>query len=179
MQNTKDEITHLGINQFESFYAEHKQGVFGYLVSGLKNSDDAGDVLHDVFIKMLEKVKSGVIRSETARAYLYRIARNAMFDTMKKRSKEYQIEDPDKISYDAISDESPRIRVLFMDAISELPEDQAKLLELRLIHQRPMDEICIMMDTSRATLYRKMEKGLHVVAEFFRKKGYNPEVLEQ
>lgn len=166
------------VKDFEAFYIEHKQNVFGYLIAGLRDQDLAGDILQDVFLKMLEKVKAGVIRQATARNYLYSIARNAMIDAIKKRSRTGELENPEQISFESISDESDRIRVLFVDALAELPYATASLLEMRLLNQMPVEEICARLDISRATLYRKLEQGLQSVANYFRKAGYDPEVLE-
>jgi RNA polymerase sigma-70 factor (ECF subfamily) len=166
------------LHEFENFYQEHRLSVMGYLKAGLGNQEEAGDVLQDVFLKLLEQVKSGRVERETARAYLYRMARNAMIDRLRKKARVVELIEPEKVSYEAIEDENERIRILFMDAIADLPEEIALLLEWRLLHQKSVEEICQRLGTSRATLYRNMQKGLGRVADAFRRAGFDPEALQ-
>ena len=171
-------LASLEIEEFEIFYAENKQGVYAYLVAGLRDPDLAEDVFQEAFLKMLSQVKAGRIQSATARAYIYRIARNAMIDAIRARSKTSELAEPEKILYESQTDEAERIRLLFMEALAELPNDMALLLEMRLMKQMPVEEICKHFEASRATLYRRLEQGMKTVAAYFQKAGYDPEVLE-
>ncbi|MCB1173615.1 MAG: sigma-70 family RNA polymerase sigma factor [Leptospiraceae bacterium] len=166
------------IEEFEAFYEQNKDSVFGYLQSGLRDADTANDVLQDVFLKILEKVRQGQIQAETARAYAFRVARNALIDEIRSRNRNDELVNPDDLIYHSERDKSETIRILFRDALVELPGDIAAILELRLLDHKPVEEICKVLDTSRATLYRKMEQGLTSVAAYFRKHGFDLEGLE-
>lgn len=95
-----------------SWYEQHKNGIFRYALSILKDPYLAEDVLHDTFVKLLsgETPRNPAM----AQAWLYRVARNLCFDHLRRSKREQphtQIpsEGTDRFAYiDLIASLSPR-----------------------------------------------------------------------
>ena len=66
-----------------TLYEQHKNGIFRYALSILKDPQLAEDVLHDSFVKLLS-----VKPPREPRAWLYRVARNLCFDLLRKAKRE-------------------------------------------------------------------------------------------
>jgi RNA polymerase sigma-70 factor (ECF subfamily) len=69
---------------FADLYMRYFDRVYGYLNIGLRDRHEAEDVTQQVFVKVFESLPAYVRRGQPFRAWLFRIARNTLLDTLKK-----------------------------------------------------------------------------------------------
>lgn len=136
-------------------YSFRKYGnlIHNYVVSRIRNSDDAEDIMQDIFIK-LWKTKSTDIRSEKAiRKYLIYLANQCLVDYYRKRKLEVSItetekeNEQEKLSIENF-DGGQRRKAIATDLIDRLrdflPTDKFIILYSRLVEDLSIREIADM-----------------------------------
>lgn len=78
-------MTPAKLEAFESAYTAYSPLVFRVAFSHMQNREDAEDLLHDVFIKYMEKMQF-LSDEDHKRAWLVRVTVNACRDALRKRS---------------------------------------------------------------------------------------------
>ena len=78
-------------NWLEQIYEERKQELFRFLYVLLGDKQSAEDALQDTFLKAYLH-RSKYIEMQQEKAWLYQIARNTAYDTLRKRRREFPIE---------------------------------------------------------------------------------------
>jgi RNA polymerase sigma-70 factor (ECF subfamily) len=79
----------LGREEVQTFYQEHGSALLLYACSLLGRKHAAEDVLHQVFMKLLEQNTM----PEEPRPYLFRAVRNAALNVMRQESKDVDVTD--------------------------------------------------------------------------------------
>ncbi len=108
------------------WYEAHGQAVYGYLRFHLASADEAEDLTADVFLRAVAAADRFDPARGTVRAWLLRIARNALHDHRRReRHRRYA---PLAVLYDLRSDDpSPEERLLREEATSRLLAAVARL----------------------------------------------------
>ncbi len=74
-------------NAFDDLYLRYSRRVFGYLYQRLNgNVEDAEDLTADVFTKVYEKIDTFQVQGAPLSAWLFRIARNRLIDSVRRRA---------------------------------------------------------------------------------------------
>ena len=79
------------INNFKDFYNNHFNRVYHFFKNRINNREDAKDLTHDVFLKVLQNFQK-VCSAKNIDAFLFTIARNVLVDYYKKALQKKQIE---------------------------------------------------------------------------------------
>ena len=168
---------YLQVSELEEFFEREADEVYTYLEIICRDPDVAADLLQNIFVKFIEQVKKGRILQATAPNYLKRMARNEANEKFRQARRETALADEHAIQADEgkvkREEQSREIHRVLLEAISdpELPEDIGTILKLRLLQEADMEIICRELNKSRATVYRRLEKGLQLLAEAFSKEG--------
>jgi RNA polymerase sigma-70 factor (ECF subfamily) len=114
-----------------------RHGVYVYLWPILRNDDDAEEVTQLVFMRALENIRACRIASEPFGAWLYRIARNAAIDHLRKHTR-VACEEPARIDRrrdraDPASATRWGSQEALSEAIGRLPEVQRSVIVLRYL----------------------------------------------
>ena len=128
--------------------------LFGFIRNRVNTSEDAEDILQDVWYQLSSQAKMEDI--ESISGWLYRVARNRITDTYRKK-KEELLEDqaiisddvewrlPGFLLADPADPETEQLRKLFweelMDALQELPENQRNVFIWNEMQDRTLQEI--------------------------------------
>lgn len=107
---------------------EHADGLYRFILKNIKDSDKAGDVVQDAFMKMWDKVKN--IEAAKGKSYLFTAAYHTMIDHIRKERKTVDIEaemPEDFRTENAYSD----LNEILNEALEKLPEIQKSVLMLR------------------------------------------------
>lgn len=120
-------------SQFGSLYVRYRNDVFAYCRRRL-DEQDAEDVMSQIFMRAYEHLES--CRGPSFRAWLFRIAHNAVIDRLRSRKPSVALDE----TWNLVSSErSPELHALDSDlkdqlecAIRALPPDQRAAMELRL-----------------------------------------------
>ena len=57
-------------------YRKHLRGILAFFYSYVHNEEDAKELAQDVFYKICEQIKKGLVEKINFKAYLYKTARN-------------------------------------------------------------------------------------------------------
>lgn len=123
---------------------QHKDQMYRFAISILKNETDAQDVLQDIFLKVWERRKAITI-DVNWKVYLMQATRNKCFDFMKKnrRVTESIVEDSNKYGYytDVQTDfEHKEMLCIVEKYISQLSEREQSILHLKEYEQLSYEE---------------------------------------
>jgi len=69
-----------------SWYEQYRTGIYRFALSILKDPQLAEDVLQETFLRILSG--RGAPEPGKEQAFLYRVARNICYDTLRKRKRE-------------------------------------------------------------------------------------------
>ena len=139
---------------------EHRPKLKAFIRKRVSNSEDAEDILQDVFYQLVKTVENSMNPIEHVSAWLYRVARNLIINRgIKKRevelpvyrsneSDEEMLKDVSEILFDSETSASPEteyLRSLFWveleNALAELPPEQRETFELTELNDIPVKEI--------------------------------------
>ena len=132
---------------FEEIYLRHYGSVYGYAHAAVRNGHDAEDVTQQVFIRALQALPEYEVREASFRAWLLRIARNLVLDSL-RRNRRLVVEDPAELGsrQEALGIEQRGD----LDWLSErevihqmelLPRPQREVIVLRYLLDLPYSEI--------------------------------------
>jgi RNA polymerase sigma-70 factor (ECF subfamily) len=139
---------------FGELYMRYFDRVFSYVRVVLEDHQEAEDVTQDIFVKVFEALPRYVALAGTPfRAWMFRIARNAALDRM-KRAGRLLVEEPQTIDR-RVDEAAPPGGALDLDWISDgdllflverLPQAQRQVLVLRYVLGMNTQEIAVVME---------------------------------
>lgn len=155
------ELVHLTIDKrdetaFGILYSRYKIRVFSKCISFTKSKEEAEDLCHDIFIKVLLKL-STYKEKASFHSWIYAITYNSCVDFVQKK---YKVE-VNTLEFEEI-DES-RIRVFHSDIENVLLKLKVEHLKEVLNHLKPEDKMILLLkyqdDLSIAELQEVFDKG--------------------
>ena len=137
---------------FEEIYLRHYGSVYGYAHAAVRNGHDAEDVAQQVFTRALQALPEYEVRASSFRAWLLRIARNLVLDSL-RRSKRLVVQDPAELGsrQEALGAQGRGD----LDWLSErevinqmelLPRPQREVIVLRYLLDLPYADIARLID---------------------------------
>ena len=152
---------------FETLIQKHKDKVFAFILSKIKNYNLAHDVFQDTFIKVINSLKRGKYNEEGKFVpWVMRIAHNLVIDHFRRQKKTRSIAPTDDFNiFDVISNEeknaeenmiTDQITSDVRKLIEELPEDQKEVLKMRYYRDMSFKEIAKITDVSINTALGRM-----------------------
>ena len=142
---------------FRAFYKKHRENLFAYLMRSTGDYYLSGDILQESFTRYLEKY--GEVGQNTA--LLYTIARNAIVDSRRKRSRDTPLVDDQEPSAnnpetDMMVREDFR-RVLA--AMQELEPEERDILSLVVSSGLPYREVARIAGISEANVKVRIHRA--------------------
>jgi RNA polymerase sigma-70 factor, ECF subfamily len=112
-------------------YSRHRNLVYAVALRVVRNSHDAEDVCHDVFVKLMSRPDAEEPTSATFPAWLAAVARNEALDHIRRSSRRRY----DPIEGIPVADRRPVpvVDPVLREAIASLPRDQREVVILRLV----------------------------------------------
>ncbi len=155
----------------EQLILTHKNRVFFYIVSKVRDEELAEDIFQDTFIKVINTIKKGKYNDEGKfLPWVMRIAHNLIIDHYRKSSRmplvkgneDFDIFDiitcPNKNVQDKI--ESDQLNDRIKKLIKHLPNDQKEVLMMRLYFDMSFKEISELTNVSINTALGRMRYAL-------------------
>lgn len=138
---------------FETLLYRHKNSVYGYIYSLVRDRSLADDFFQDTFIKVVTLIKQG---SYIEQGYFYswvcRLARNMVIDYFRRNKQTYNVSNDDydidltakramdvATSYDMMVDSDRREELRLL--ISLLPKEQQHIIVLRFYYDMSFKQI--------------------------------------
>lgn len=157
-------------NQLAVLFERHHAALFRYLMQLSRNRALSEDLTQDVFIRVL-KYAGSYDPGLSFTVWLYRMGRNAYFDSLRARS------------HDAISDETSEIRsfdpmpeelftrqqdqAFLREALETLPPDKREVLVLSRFHDLRYHEIAKILKCEVGTVKIRVYRALRELREKF------------
>mgnify|MGYP001287371675 FL=1 len=158
-------------NSFEFLLNRHKNKVFSYIISKVKNRDLAEDIFQDTFVKVINSLQKGRYNEEGKfLPWMMRIAHNLIIDYFRRSNKMKNIRSTDDFNiFDILNDGArsqeedmirKRIHVDLKLLIDLLPLEQKDVIKLRYFEDKSFKEIASLTNVSINTALGRMRYAL-------------------
>lgn len=155
---------------FDTIYRRYLSRVYAYAFYELRDHHDAEDVTERTFLSALAALPRYRDEGATFRAWLFRIARNAVANVRRTRRRrptellsaglESAAPDSDPAGLVARADEMRRV----LEALDELPEDRRQVVLLRFVDGLSSAEIGIVLDRTPGAVRVLLHRALRDVS---------------
>lgn len=167
------EISKGNTEAFSEFYDRHSRLVYGALLRLLKDTDDAEDILQEVFVQVWRKASTYQPTLGSPKNWLVRIAHNRginLIRSIRQRAKQAEISIPNDDSValnrelidDSLLDNTVNAERMEMirTAFRDLPKDQVELLDMAFFQGYSHSEISEALKMPLGTVKTKIRNGL-------------------
>ena len=156
---------------FEILLHRHKNRVFAFIMSKIKNKDISEDIFQDTYVKVVNSLQKGKYNEEGKfLPWVMRISHNLVIDHFRKQKKMHMIRsNSDFDIFDVIKDNEINIdEKLIKDQvyydlkslIELLPIDQKEVLKMRYFEELSFKKIAQTIDVSIITALGRMRYAL-------------------
>ena len=156
---------------FEELLSRHKNRVFAFIMSKVKNRDITEDIFQDTFIKVINSLKKGKYNEEGKfLPWMMRISHNLVIDHFRKESKMRKIRPTSEFNIFNILDDGRKNQEDLMIQtqvhadlnilIEQLPEDQKEVLKMRYFEDLSFKKISELTGASINTALGRMRYAL-------------------
>jgi RNA polymerase sigma-70 factor, ECF subfamily len=128
-------------SRFAELYERNFERVYAFVASRVYDRDAAQDITAEVFQNALANLGKFEWRGVPFSAWLFRIAANAILDRRKRTAREQGKPAPEAEVADAGDQEVVERRAALFRLVSQLPEDQRRVIEMRFAEERSIREI--------------------------------------
>ena len=149
----------------------HKSKIYNFIYSKIMDRDIAEDIFQETFIKVIKTLKNGVYNEEGKfLSWVMRISHNLIIDHFRKSNRMPKFEaSDDYYVFQFITDSSPNVESNLIkdqvvndlqNLITELPEDQKEVLNMRLYKDMSFKEIAEITGVSINTALGRMRYAI-------------------
>lgn len=157
----------------EQLYNEYADRVFNTLLSYTKNTEDAEELLQDVFVTIYNSAIS-FENNSTISTWIYRVAVNKALDFLRKKNSKKRFgifsslysKESSEMKYDSIEFVHPGIQLenqedaaFLFKAIEALPENQKTAFILTQIEGLPQKKVGEIMEQSRKSIESLVQRA--------------------
>lgn len=144
---------------FEILYERYNKSLYNYIWTMLNfNTEEAGFVLSDVFIKVYQYIKSK--ETDNIKGLLYKIAHNTTIDRIKTQKRKGPIKSENLyMNHEDSKDKKEKIRVntkykseLLQNYLGQLDEKYRSVLYLNYYENKSYDEIANIQESNKNTI---------------------------
>ncbi|MBX3047787.1 MAG: sigma-70 family RNA polymerase sigma factor [Anaerolineales bacterium] len=165
-----------GEQAFAALYDEYIDSIYRFIFLRVEDQQTAEDIAANVFMRAWEKLGSYQFRGVPFRAWLFRIARNAVVDHYRTRKEtaplEAVVNTHDESAIPVSQQVGLRIEVQqVMDCMQELTRDQRNVLTLKLVHGLSTKEIAKSLGKRQGAVRALQMRGLQALAKLLEKNG--------
>ena len=144
----------------ETIYTQTSSAVYSYILSIVKNPEDAEDILQDTYVKVCLNASQYSSQGKPM-AWILTIARN--LSLMKLRAGK-RMSDIPEYEWEAIVDESARFntedRMVLEAAVAGVSDEESQIVMLHAVAGLKHREIADMLDMPLATVLSKYNRAL-------------------
>ncbi len=156
---------------FEALIQKHKNKIYAFILSKIRNRDLAEDIFQDTFIRVINSLQKGKYNEEGKfLPWVMRIANNLVIDYFRKSKKMRAIAPTDDFDiFDILQDGEKNIEDNLVNnqihkdlrkLIEHLPEDQKEVLKMRYYAELSFKEISESTGVSINTALGRMRYAL-------------------
>jgi RNA polymerase sigma-70 factor (ECF subfamily) len=146
--------------RFAKLYEINFERVYAYVVRRVRDRDVAEDLTSEVFQKALANLPRFQWRGAPFAAWLFRIAANVIADRFKNAAKEGSVSDQPVMAHTEINFEEVERRARLFRLVSELPDDQSRVIAMRFAEEKSIKEIAVELGRSEGAVKQLQFRGL-------------------
>jgi len=158
-------------SSFEILLNRHKDRIYAFIMSKIKNRDITEDIFQDTFIKVINSLQKGNYNEQGKfLPWMMRIAHNLVIDHFRKQSKMHMVRSTDEYDiFNLLDSDSATIEQEMIITqvktdlkllIEQLPEDQKEVLNMRYFEEMSFKEIAELTGVSINTALGRMRYAL-------------------
>jgi RNA polymerase sigma factor (sigma-70 family) len=159
-----------------ALYDAHARELVGFFARRTSDPQLALDLVGVTFLKAFEQRRSARARSAAQRAaWLYRIAGNTLIDQVRSGASEQRalarvrqelrpVDEQERATIEALA-ASSKLEERIGDAVDGLSAEQRAAIDLRVIEERPYDEISQMLGVSEPVARARVSRGLRALRQ--------------
>jgi len=164
-------------SQVAGIFREHNRTLVGFLVTRLRNEQEAKEVAQEAYVRVLQlEPKEGAV--SYLRSYLFRTAENLAVDRLRQRRSRERLDRLDSV--DDLFDEPMAERTavaeqelgLLYSCVEELPDRCRQAFTLHKLEDRPFEEVATLMGISERMVRKFIGRALIYIR--LRREGYSP-----
>jgi RNA polymerase sigma-70 factor, ECF subfamily len=148
-------------------YLEYEAKLRGFVLKRVKDRDEANDILQQLYVKLYKHCEQ-LPEVRNLNAWLYQIARNAVYDYYREQGRSMPLEDESQLEeqfgQDAPHQESES---LVLPLINMLPPEYAEPLRLSEIEGISQKEIAERLGMSYSGAKSRVQRGREKLKELF------------
>lgn len=150
--------------KFAPLYKKYFEQIFRFILKRVEGEEVAADITSQVFLKALTNIAKYKDMGFPFSSWLFRIARNELYDMYRKKEVEMVVSLETKGIVVMISEMGPdqKDHSHLTAALSQLDEDEMELIELRFFEDRAFKEIGeilnITENNAKVRTYRTLDK---------------------
>lgn len=152
---------------FDSLFILHYPRVKNFIMSLVKNEEDARDLSQDVFLKIWNN-REKLPEIKFFRTYLFQMSKNAVFDFFRENTPLDNYEEEYKIKSDSLEEsiEARDLEILIDTFVESMPEQRKKIYKMSRKEGLTNDEISIKLDISKRTVETHISSALKDIRKF-------------
>lgn len=151
---------------FEEFYRMTERTVYAFVLSTIKNHDDALDVVQDTYLKIRAAAHLYQPMGKPM-AWVFTIARNLSISKLRFKQKNDSIEITDMdndLNFSYVSD--PEDQLVLQTALKILSDEETEIILLHAISGFTHREIAKSLDMKLSTVLSKYHRGLKKLKKY-------------
>ena len=141
--------------QVEEWYEQHGRALLAYAVSLVEDIATAEDLLHQLFLRLLDDRR---IRPVEIRPYLFRAMRNAAFNSRRTIGKKVPLEEQE-LWLDAPAS-LMEAGLTLQRGLCELPPEQREVIVMRIWGEMKLEEIASILEIPMNTVASRYRYGI-------------------
>ncbi len=152
---------------FAILFNSYKNKIYGFILGITSSKEISKDIVQDVFFKIW-KMRRRACEIENFNALIYRMARNAALDHLKRASREstvlshLSVISKESASYDPFEDiKAAEIKEKYENSLQKLPKQQRLVYELRHLQGIEYAEIAKKLSLSVPTIRSHFRNALN------------------
>ncbi|SIT94603.1 RNA polymerase sigma factor SigZ [Pontibacter indicus] len=148
-------------------YLEYEAKLRGFVLKRVRDKDEANDILQQLYVKLYKNCEQ-LPEVRNLNAWLYQIARNAVYDYYREQGRSIPIEDESRLEEQFVQDAPQQeSESLVLPLINMLPPEYAEPLRLSEIEGISQKEIAERLGMSYSGAKSRVQRGREKLRELF------------
>ncbi|MBN1948954.1 MAG: sigma-70 family RNA polymerase sigma factor [Candidatus Cloacimonetes bacterium] len=164
---------------FEAILKNEGNKIFNYLMKILRHSEDAEDIMQDVFISFYKKMDT--VNEKAFLTYLYRTARNKALNLIKSRQRKYKLNKTMQWEAEQVTDHenviTERKSQILAHALSKLKPEEYILLDMQYNDRKSYRIIAEELNTTIPAVESKLVRIKKKLRKIILQDSLNQDVL--
>ena len=160
-------MTEQELQEFEAAYEAFSPLVYRIALSHVKSREDAEDLLHDVFIKFMEKMPK-LRHDEHKRAWLVRVTVNTCLDALRKKQYRNHLS-LDEVAETASSERTEKADVFY--ALEALSSQDKTIILLHDLEGYPLKDISFMLGITLSAAKMRLSRARDRLKKLMEREG--------